>query len=89
MIKRFTLEVERKDAYDAAFEIAKGSGLLKELYEDKTVEGLSRYENVQELLNAIKEFVEDPERQEKTLGAVLAGSVACHRTGRRQGQGSG
>jgi DNA helicase-2/ATP-dependent DNA helicase PcrA len=41
MIKRFKLEVERKDAYDAAFEIAKGSGLLKELYEDKTVEGLS------------------------------------------------
>jgi DNA helicase-2/ATP-dependent DNA helicase PcrA len=71
MIKRFSLEVERKDAYDAAFEIAKGSGLLRELYEDKTVEGLSRYENVQELLNAIKEFVDDPERQEKTLGAFL------------------
>ena len=71
MIKRFGIEVERKDAYDAAFEIAKGSGLLRELYEDKTVEGLSRYENVQELLNAIKEFVDDPERQEKGLGAFL------------------
>ena len=71
MIKRFGIEVERKDAYDAAFEIAKGSGLLRELYEDKTVEGLSRYENVQELLNAIKEFVDDPERQEKRLGAFL------------------
>lgn len=71
MIKRFGIEVERKDAYDAAFDIAKGSGLLRELYEDKTVEGLSRYENVQELLNAIKEFVDDPERQEKGLGAFL------------------
>ena len=71
MIKRFTLELQRKDGYDAAFEIAKGSGLLRELYEDKTVEGLSRYENVQELLNAIKEFVDDPERQDKTLGAFL------------------
>jgi DNA helicase-2/ATP-dependent DNA helicase PcrA len=71
MIKRFGIEVERRDAYDAAFEIAKGSGLLRELYEDKTVEGLSRYENVQELLNAIKEFVDDPERQEKGLGAFL------------------
>ncbi|MEO8470650.1 MAG: UvrD-helicase domain-containing protein [Chryseolinea sp.] len=71
MIKRFSIEVERRDAYDAAFEIAKGSGLLRELYEDKTVEGLSRYENVQELLNAIKEFVEDPERQEKSLSAFL------------------
>jgi DNA helicase-2/ATP-dependent DNA helicase PcrA len=71
MVKRFGLEVERKDAYEAAFEIAKGSGLLRELYEDKTVEGLSRYENVQELLNAIKEFTVDPEREDKSLGAFL------------------
>jgi DNA helicase-2/ATP-dependent DNA helicase PcrA len=71
MIKRFHIEIERKDAYDAAFEIAKGSGLLRELYEDKTVEGLSRYENVQELLNAIKEYVDDPEREDKSLGAFL------------------
>jgi DNA helicase II / ATP-dependent DNA helicase PcrA len=70
-IKRFQLEAERKDAYEAAMDIAKGSGLLKELYEDKTVEGLSRYENVQELLNAIKEYVEDPEREDKSLGAFL------------------
>jgi DNA helicase-2/ATP-dependent DNA helicase PcrA len=71
MIKRFNVEIGRKDAYEAAFEIAKASGLLRELYEDKTVEGLSRYENVQELLNAIKEYVDDPERQDKTLGAFL------------------
>jgi DNA helicase-2/ATP-dependent DNA helicase PcrA len=71
MIKRFAIEVGRKDAYDAAFEIAKGSGLLRELYEDKTVEGLSRHENVQELLNAIKEYVEDPEKTDKSLGAFL------------------
>jgi DNA helicase II / ATP-dependent DNA helicase PcrA len=71
MIKRFSLELTRKDAYEAAFEIAKGSGLLRELYEDKTVEGLSRYENVQELLNAIKEFTDNPEREDKSLGAFL------------------
>ena len=71
MIKRFELEAERKDAYEAAFEIAKGSGLLRNLYEDKTVEGLSRYENVQELLNAIKEYVDDPEKEDKSLGAFL------------------
>ncbi len=37
----------------------------------KQSKGLSRYENVQELLNAIKEFVDDPERQEKGLGSFL------------------
>ena len=38
--------------------IAKTSGLLQDLYTDKTVEGISRYENIQELLNGIKEFTE-------------------------------
>lgn len=71
LIRRSNLEIQRKDAYGAAFEIAKGSGLLRELYEDKTVEGLNRYENVQELLNAIKEFTVDPQREDKSLGSFL------------------
>jgi DNA helicase II / ATP-dependent DNA helicase PcrA len=71
MIKGFMLEDKKKEAFDAASHIAKGSGLLRELYEDKTVEGLNRYENVQELLNAIKEFVDNPEVQDKTMGAFL------------------
>ncbi|MBN8578156.1 MAG: exodeoxyribonuclease V subunit gamma [Cytophagales bacterium] len=70
-IKRFGIEIQTKDAYEAASEIAKASGLLKELYEDKTVEGLNRYENVQELLNAIKEYVDDPEKEDKSLSAFL------------------
>jgi DNA helicase-2/ATP-dependent DNA helicase PcrA len=70
-IKRFGVEIQNKDAYEAAAEIAKSSGLLKELYEDKTAEGLSRYENVQELLNAIKEYVDDPEKEDKSLSAFL------------------
>ena len=71
MIKRFGIEIQNKDAYEAAADIAKSSGLLRDLYEDKTVEGLSRYENVQELLNAIKEYVDDPEKEDKSLGAFL------------------
>ncbi|GAB3645625.1 3'-5' exonuclease [Echinicola sediminis] len=71
MIKSFRMETERKDAYEAASTIAKQSGLLRELYEDKTIEGLNRYENVQELLNAIKEYVDNPENEEKSLGAFL------------------
>jgi len=70
-IKRFKIDVESKDAYEAASQIAKNSGLLKELYEDKTVEGLNRYENVQELLNAVKEFTDDPEKEDKSLGSFL------------------
>ncbi|MDH5382234.1 MAG: UvrD-helicase domain-containing protein, partial [Cyclobacteriaceae bacterium] len=78
-IKDFALMIENfkrlsieKDAYEAAAEIAKRSGILSELYQDKTIEGVSRYENAQELLNAIKEFSEDTEREgEKDLSTFL------------------
>lgn len=71
LIKSFRLTSEKKDAYDTAALVAKNSGLLKELYADKTIEGMSRYENVQELLNAIKEFTDDQEREDKSLAAFL------------------
>jgi len=72
-IRSFKIVAEQKDAFETANHIAKLSGLLKLLYEDKTIEGLNRYENVQELLNAIKEFVDNPEvsRKDKDLGAFL------------------
>ena len=71
LIKSFQLSAQNKDAYEAASHIAKNSGLLKELYDDKTIEGLNRYENVQELLNAIKEYVDTPEVEDKSIGAFL------------------
>ena len=71
LIKSFRLTAEKKDAYDTAALVAKNSGILRDLYEDKTVEGLSRYENVQELLNAIKEFTDDPEREDRSISAFL------------------
>jgi len=58
MIKSFTVKLRTENAYDLASHIASSTGLLKDLYSDKTPEGLSRYENVQELLSGIKEFVE-------------------------------
>ncbi len=71
MIKAFQIDIERKDAYEVANTVAKQTGLLRELYEDKTIEGLNRYENVQELLNAIKEYVDNPENEDKSLGSFL------------------
>ena len=71
LIKSYKLLLDQKDAYEVASHIAKTSGLLKELYDDKTVEGLARYENVQELLNAVKEFVDTPDNDDKSLSAFL------------------
>ncbi|GAB3933016.1 ATP-dependent helicase [Larkinella terrae] len=71
LIKSYQLLLDKKDAYDVAAHVAKTSGILKELYDDKTVEGLSRYENVQALLNSIKEFVDNPDNDDKSLSAFL------------------
>src|SRR5690606_27794845 len=73
LIKSFKVMVESgKNPYEIANHIAQASGLLKELHDDKTVEGLSRYENVQELLNAIKEFADQAEEDEDiSLSAFL------------------
>jgi len=71
LIKSFEIQTQTKDAFDAATHIAKSSGILKELYDDKSVEGVARYENLQELLNAIKEFTADPEREDKSLAGFL------------------
>jgi DNA helicase-2/ATP-dependent DNA helicase PcrA len=77
MIKMFQSEIPKKNAYDLAVLIGKNTGLVKELFNDKTTEGLARYENVQELLNSIKEFTETPMNEEdgevgdKSLGGYL------------------
>ena len=70
-IKSYIVVAAKEDAFEAAKFIAKNSGMLEELYADKSIEGLSRYENLQELLNGIKEYVDDHEREDKSLGAFL------------------
>ncbi len=60
LIQSFAVQLKTKSAFDLATYIAQSSGVLKELYADKTPEGVSRYENIQELLNGIKEFTEKP-----------------------------
>jgi DNA helicase-2/ATP-dependent DNA helicase PcrA len=44
------------EAYELAQRIASEAGILSDLYQDKSPENISRYENTQELLNAIQQF---------------------------------
>ena len=62
---------KNNDAYTTASHIASNSGLLKELWDDRSIEGISRYENVQELLNSIKEFIDNDENKNKKLEDFL------------------
>jgi DNA helicase-2/ATP-dependent DNA helicase PcrA len=61
MITDFIIKSRNKDAYSIAEEIAKSTGLFNALYADKTPEGVSRFENIQELLNGIKDFSDTAE----------------------------
>jgi DNA helicase-2/ATP-dependent DNA helicase PcrA len=63
-VQSYQAMLQHHDAYEVAKQIAQTSGLLKTLAEDKTPEGISRYENVQELLNAVQEFVESAKQEE-------------------------
>ncbi len=59
MIKSFQVMLPTHPAYEMASHIANSTGLLRELYIDRTPEGVGHYENLQELLNGIKEFSEN------------------------------
>ena len=71
LIISFSNFSKNNDAFSTASHIASNSGLLKELWDDRSIEGISRYENVQELLNSIKEFIDNEENTEKKLDNFL------------------
>jgi len=58
LVNSFAIFAKNHDAFDTVAHVAKSVGLIKVLGEDKTPEGITRYENVQELLNGIKDFSE-------------------------------
>lgn len=71
MIKSFSVQAQEKNAYDLMLEIAKASGIMKKLFEDKSIEGISRYDNLQELLAGVQEFVEKEEQEDKSLAGFM------------------
>ncbi len=64
MIKAFQVMLKTEDAYTVAMEVAKRSGLVKFLKDDQTPEGISRVENVQELMNSMQGFIEEQRQLE-------------------------
>ncbi len=67
MIKSFTSMLNNKNAYEVAVHVGKQTNLVKELFNDKSTEGVQRYENIQELLNSIKEWTESPDNEDGEL----------------------
>ena len=54
----FQQKAELLDAYQLALSITNSSGIMNEFKHDKTPENISRFENIEELMNSIKEFAD-------------------------------
>jgi len=64
MIKIFQGRMEEHSAYDVARYVVKMTGVITDIKKEKTAEAQNRVENVTELLDGIKSFVEDDEVDE-------------------------
>ena len=71
MMRGFAAELNTKDAHDLGMHIAKHTGLVHTLYQDKTPEGVARYDNLQELLNGMKSFVEQAKESDPDAFASM------------------
>jgi ATP-dependent DNA helicase pcrA len=62
MIQAFRVMLKTENAYNVTMEVAKRSGLLRVLKEDQTPEGVSRIENIQEVMNSLQGFIEEQQQ---------------------------
>ncbi len=70
MIKSFQILNEGYDAFQIAEHVTKKTGLVQELKKDGTPEGIARIENIEELLNGLKDFVEEQKELADTSGSL-------------------
>lgn len=70
MIKSFQIMNESADAFTLAEHVAKKTGILLEFKKDGTPEGIARMENIEELLNGIKDFVEGQKELADATGSL-------------------
>jgi DNA helicase-2/ATP-dependent DNA helicase PcrA len=71
LIARLSESAQRQNAWEVGRAILQETGLIGELYEDRTPEGLSRVQNVEELMNSLSTFVSS--RREEGVSEVGTG----------------
>ncbi|MCG2460789.1 UvrD-helicase domain-containing protein [Flavobacteriaceae bacterium F89] len=70
MIKSFQIMNEGADAFTLSEHVAKKTGILLEFKKDGTPEGIAKMENIEELLNGIKDFVEGQKELADATGNI-------------------
>ena len=67
LILSFIKRVNTDNAYDFASDVIKKTGMMADLKSNKTPEGISRIENIEELLNSIKDYTLNPDDPEEEV----------------------
>nr|WP_232297497.1 UvrD-helicase domain-containing protein [Flavobacterium beibuense] len=70
MVKSFQVINDSYDAFYLTEHVTKKTGLIQELKKDATPEGIARIENIEELLNGIKDFIEGQKEVDGARGAL-------------------
>ncbi|MAO08246.1 MAG: ATP-dependent DNA helicase [Alteromonas sp.] len=70
MIESFQVLNQTYNAFQITEHVTKKTGLLTELKKDGTPEGIARIENMEELLNGIKDFVEEQKELADATGSL-------------------
>ncbi|MES2811768.1 MAG: UvrD-helicase domain-containing protein [Bacteroidota bacterium] len=70
MVRSFQVINENQDAFYLTDHVTKKTGLIQELKKDGTPEGIARIENIEELLNGIKDFTEGQREIDGARGAL-------------------
>ena len=65
MMQHFQIESQTKNAFEIAEFVVQKTHLIQDLESEGTPEGVSRVENIQELLNAIKNFTDEQREKEE------------------------
>lgn len=72
LVQSFQAMAPTEPAHETVTYVARHSGILKELHKENTPESRSRWENVQELINAAREYTENEAVTDKSLKGFLA-----------------
>jgi len=70
MIESFQVMNQTMNAFEIAEHVAKKTGLVQELKKDGTPEGIMRLENIEELLNGMRDFVEEQKELADATGSL-------------------
>ncbi len=71
MIESFRIKNGVTNVFEMTKVVLKKSGLYKYFHDDESIDGINRIQNIEELLNGIKDFIDNDVSEEKTVSSFL------------------